>query len=76
MDEGDVLIAEFIQRLDDLPWKDDYDHALETADMLLMDVVRVLTWTVDRHAKSLAEKFRSKYEQHRQWSWDKPPKPA
>jgi hypothetical protein len=70
VDAGDELVAEMIERLDGLLWADDYDHALEIADMLLMDVVRVLTWTVDPKARELAETFRSKYEKHRRWSWD------
>lgn len=71
-DAGKELIQEFIVRLQDLPWKDDYDHAIEIADMLLMDVVRVLTWTKDREAKKLAERFRSDYEKFHRWSWEQP----
>ena len=70
-DEGNELMLEFIQRLESLPWNDDYEHSLETADMLLLDVVRVLTWTKDKHAKLNATLFSVKYNKWRRWSWDK-----
>lgn len=70
-DSANELMLEFIQRLESLPWADDYDHALETADMLLLDVIRVLTWTQDRQAKYHATLFQVKYDKLRRWSWNK-----
>lgn len=70
-DAGNELILEFINRLERLPWNTAYNHALETADMLLMDVVRVLTWTKDPAALTNAELFRAKYDKLRTWSWQK-----
>lgn len=70
-DTGNELMLEFIQRLDSLSWKDDYEHALETADMLLLDVIRVLTWTQDKQAKLNATLFSVKYDKLRRWSWVK-----
>lgn len=70
-DSGNELMLEFIQRLESLPWKDDYEHALETADMLLLDVIRVLNWTHDEKAKLNATLFSVKYDKLRRWSWDK-----
>ncbi len=70
-DTGNELMLEFIQRLDGLPWKDDYEHALETADMLMLDVIRVLNWTQDKQAKLNAALFSVKYDKLRKWSWEK-----
>src|SRR5687768_13714891 len=55
IDHGAKLMSEMIERLDRLNWKEHYSTALETADMLLMDVVLVLTWTQDAKAKTLGE---------------------
>lgn len=69
IDHGAKLMSEMLERLEVLNWKDNYDHALQTADMLLMDVVLVLTWTQDLKAKALGKQFRDRYQQLRRWDW-------
>lgn len=74
MNDDELMMQDIHNRMLALKRNPDYDHAHETADMLLLDTIRMLSWLPERVTPQMrlsAEMIVQAYEVFRQWSWDK-----